>query len=97
MAKVYNVEEAASWSEEFTEEIVEYLTDRTRWWEIRRIEELRNPAPPPETLDLTSATASQVAEWVGDDVDRAKEALEWELANKNRAKLVAHLKSQVGE
>ena len=74
MARTINVEEAASWSDEETKENLKYLELRTRFTEMARVRELRGESDSEDTA-LESMTAKEVAEWVGDDRERAQRAL----------------------
>jgi hypothetical protein len=101
MAREIKVEEAASWSQEETEKNLAYLEARVRWAEIRRVNELRaegaeesstTAAEAGSDVWFSEATAKEVAEWVGDDRERAQEAYNREQAkDKPRVKLTERL------
>ena len=62
MSREIDVEEAASWSQEELESNVNYLTQRVRWAELNRIEEILGsdavemPEPPAETEPVAEGT-----------------------------------------
>jgi phosphosulfolactate synthase (CoM biosynthesis protein A) len=79
--KEIDVEEAASWSEEEAQYNIHYLETRTRYVEAARARELRTnvevgPDTPPEYNP--EWTAKEVVAWVGDDLNKAATALEFE-------------------
>lgn len=95
--KDINIEEAASWSDEEAAENLAWLRDRPwRYDEVNRILELRGgePDPPagegdpeqPSGFDFNS-TKKEVLEWVGDDAERAEQALEAEQSKGDDARV----------
>lgn len=75
---------------------VEPLDDDARALLEPREEQDETPPPPPEELDI-DGTAAEILAWVGEDQDRAKEALEAEQAKeKPRSTLVKQLEKLAG-
>ena len=53
------------------------------------------PAPPPGEGEVPTGTVDDVKEWVGDDPDRAQQALDAELDGQNRTTLIDWLEARV--
>jgi hypothetical protein len=47
--------------------------------------------------DVPSGTVEEVKAWVGDDPDRAQQALDAERAGQNRSSLISHLEGVAGQ
>lgn len=100
MSKEINVEEAADWDDEEAALNDRYLRDRGRDAEADKANEIRgdkstNPdASGPETVPEGNIDA--VLDWVGDDPERAKQALDAENASeKPRVSLTDALEAKL--
>lgn len=82
MAKEINVEEAADWSDEEAAYNITYLEQRNRYDEAQAVRDARgdggSKAEPTSSHPLEGLSAQDVMDWVKEDVDRAREALEFE-------------------
>jgi hypothetical protein len=87
VSKKFDVTKAASWTQEETDEAIEYFTTRSNYYQLDRIAQFRGEAASPEPesqpgpsgeIDLDDATVEQVLEWVGEDKGRAQVALDKE-------------------
>lgn len=97
MSKEINVEEAKKWSNEEAEANLSYLRQREMNKEVARIEELRGveSAPSDDGIDVSDMNVDEVLDWVGDDLDRARQALDAENMDKGRTTLVEALEAKL--
>lgn len=81
MAKEIDVQEAPSWNEEEAAYNIKYLEDRNRYDEAQAVRDARGngkAAPQQGTHPLDGLSAQDVMDWVGEDVERAAQALDYE-------------------
>jgi hypothetical protein len=98
VTKEIDVEEAKDWDAKEAALNDRYLRDRGRDVEADRAAELRGDSTDEVSPDdVPSGNIDQVLEWVGDDADRAKRALDAEeVSEKPRVSLMDSLETMLG-
>lgn len=103
MSRDVNYQDAASWSKEEARANLEYLDTRGRTWELEQAKRLilensgkSAPSAAPSGDEVPEGTVDEVLAWVGDDKDRAQQALDAEEdSDKPRSTLVEALEALV--
>lgn len=79
MSRKIDISKANEWSAKEYDDYTNYFSQRSDYSSLREIERVLKEGKPAEAPEkITDGTIAEVLEWVGEDVDRAQQALDEE-------------------